>query len=179
MNQSISILAGFCLILAALAPRAAEAQIKPFKVTGGGIAADGFPTTLHTPAPHNATGNATELGEYSAEGFFQLDQFSFSDLDGDFSSSEPCVFIAANGDEIQFDYAGTVELFTEDGQTFTAVFTATFTPVLTPGANTGRFAKVIGGSFVMVATSAPFMFGELNVPYTWEGEGTLEFKRGK
>jgi hypothetical protein len=72
-----------------------------------------------------------------------------------------------------------VELFTEDDVTFTAVFTATFTPDLTPGANTGRFAKVVGGSFVMVATSAPFEFGELNVPYTWEGEGTLEFKRGK
>lgn len=178
MKRSILILAGFCLILGALAPQAAEAQVKPFKVTGGGVAADGFPTTLDTPAPHNATGNATELGEYSADGFFQIDEFT-SPLDADFSSSVPCIFTAANGDEIQFDYAGTVELFTEDDVTFTAVFTATFTPVLTPGANTGRFAKVIGGSFVMVATSAPFEFGELNVPYTWEGQGTLEFKSGK
>ena len=177
MKHSISILAGLCLFLVALAPRVAEAQAKPFKITGGGIAADGFPTTLDTPAPHNATGNATELGEYSAEGFFQVDKLN--GLEGDFSSSVPCVFIAANGDEIQFDYAGTVELFTEDGMTFTAVFTATFTPVLTPGANTGRFTKVVGGSFVMVATSAPFMFGEPNVAYTWEGDGSLEFKEGK
>lgn len=177
MKQSISILAGLCLLVVALTPRAAEAQVKPFKVTGGGIAADGFPTMLDTPAPHTATGNATELGEYSAEGFFQVDEFN--GLEGDFSSSVPCVFIAANGDEIQFNYAGTVELFTEDGETFTAVFTATFTPVLTPGANTGRFANVIGGGFVMVATSAPFMFGEPNVAYTWDGEGSLEFNEGK
>ncbi|MGH7134673.1 MAG: hypothetical protein ACREHD_02975 [Pirellulales bacterium] len=133
---------------------------------------------LDTPAPHNATGNATELGEYSAEGFFQVDEFT-SPLEADFSSSAPCVFIAANGDQIQFDYAGTVQLFPEDDGTFTAVFTATFTPVLTPGANTGRFTKVIGGSFVMVATSAPFTFGEPNVPYTWEGDGSLEFREGK
>jgi hypothetical protein len=158
----------------ALASQSAEAQVKPFKISGGGIAADGFPTTLHTPAPHNAVGNATELGKYSAEGFFELDAFT-GPLDADFSSSQPCVFIAANRDRIEFDYAGTVELSTEDGVTFTAVFTATFTPVLTPGANTGRFKKVIGGSFVMVATTAPFMFGELDVPYTWSGEGTLKF----
>jgi len=174
VSMSIAFLAA--ALLAECQP--VQAQVKPFKITGGGIAADGLPLTLDTPAPHNAVGNATELGKYSAEGFFQLDAF-IDPLDADFSSSQPCVFIAANGDRVEFDYAGTVELFTNDGVTFTAVFTATFTPVLTPGANTGRFSKVIGGSFVMVATTAPFMFGELNVPYTWEGEGTLEFRKGK
>jgi len=166
-----------CALALVLAPNQAQAQVKPFKITGGGTAPDGLPLTLDTPAPHNAVGNATELGKYSAEGFFQLDEF-IDPLNAYFSSSQPCVFIAANGDRIEFDYEGTVELSTDDYITFTAVFTATFTPVLTSGANTGRFNKVIGGSFVMVATTAPFMFGELDVPYTWEGEGTLEFSKG-
>jgi hypothetical protein len=174
MHHSPKLVVTFAAAVLAFTTHSAEAQVKPFKISGGGIAADGFPTTLDTPAPHNAVGNATELGKYSAEGFFQLDDFT-GPLNADFSSSQPCVFTAANGDQIEFDYAGTVELFTDDGVTFTAVFTATFTPVLTPGANTGRFTKVIGGSFVMVATTAPFMFGELDVPYTWSGEGTLKF----
>jgi hypothetical protein len=59
-----------------------------------------------------------------------------------------------------------------------AVWTAEFTPV--PSESTGRFAKVVGGSFIMVATTEPFVFGPDDpVAYTWEGKGTIEFKKGK
>jgi hypothetical protein len=62
------------------------------------------------------------------------------------------------------------------------VFVAEFTP--DPQHSTGRFADVTGGSFLMVATTEPFV----PVPnaqgytppfaYTWVGEGTLEFSKG-
>lgn len=63
-----------------------------------------------------------------------------------------------------------------------AVFTAEFNPV--PELCTGRFAKVVDGSFIMRAVSEPFPFvvnGEGFSPafdYTWEGEGWLEFREG-
>ena len=180
LNSVLVPLAALAVVLT-LACHRVEAQVKPFKITGGGVAPFGLSPFLGDQFPfntHNAVGQATELGKYSALGRFQLDAFT-GPLSALFSSAEPCVFIAANGDRIQFDYAGTVELATDDGVTFTGVFIATFTPVLTPGANTGRFEKVIGGSFVMVATTKPFKFFEPNAPYTWEGNGTLEFRKGK
>jgi hypothetical protein len=61
---------------------------------------------------------------------------------------------------------------------FVAVFVAEFNPI--PSLCTGRFAKVTGGSFIMTATTEPFVLGAMDpVGYTWEGSGTLEFSRGK
>ena len=65
---------------------------------------------------------------------------------------------------------------------FTARFVAEFNPV--PALYTGRFAKVTGGSLLMIAKSAPFAVintGTQTTPfnYTWEGEGYLEFRHGK
>jgi hypothetical protein len=59
-----------------------------------------------------------------------------------------------------------------------AVFVAEFNPVLE--LCTGRFKKVTGGSFMMTAISEPFVFGATDpVGYSWEGEGTLQFRRGR
>lgn len=160
-----------------LAAGQAGAQTKPFKVTGGGIAARGLPLTPHTPAPHWAVGQATELGRYYGSGFFQVDAFT-GPLTGDFSSAVPFVFTAANGDDLAFDYAGTVELFPVAGGEFVAVFVATFTPVT--DLCTGRFAKVTGANFVMTAITEPFVLGSTSpTGYVWSGEGTLTFNPGK
>lgn len=166
-----------CTLALAFASSRADAQVKPFKVTGGGVASKGLPLAVDVPAPHWAVGQATELGNYVGSGFFQVDQFT-GPLSGDFSSAVPFVFTAANGDDLAFDYAGTVELFpTPDGRAV-AVFVATFTPAL--DLCTGRFAKVIGGSFVMTAITEPFVLGSTDpTRYTWSGEGTLEFRKGK
>jgi hypothetical protein len=48
---------------------------------------------------------------------------------------------------------------------------------------TGRFAKVTGGSFIMVATSAPFFLRPTQnnttpFAYSWQGSGSLTFARG-
>ena len=56
----------------ALTPSRAEAQVKPLKITGGGYAPNGIALTPHTPERHSVAGNATELGNYSGEGWFQI-----------------------------------------------------------------------------------------------------------
>ena len=166
----------------------ADAQVKRFKVVGAGIAAEGVPTTLNTPAPHWAIGVATDLGIYYAAGMFELLSIA-PDLTGTFSSSQPCVFTAANGDEIAFTYgdtgngakqAGQVALtivgVADDGTTpiVTARFVAEFNPVRAKC--TGRFAKVTGGSFIMVAQTEPFVLGASDpVEYSWSGAGTITY----
>jgi hypothetical protein len=78
---------------------------------------------------------------------------------------------------------GKMELFPVGDGSFIAVFVAEFNPV--PAKCTGRFAKVVGGSFMMVAVSEPFSF-DLDDPmdprttpfeYFWAGKGTLKFGR--
>ena len=147
----------------------AQAQTKPFRVSGGGTV-DALP--LEGPETHWATGQATELGEYYALGVVQIDEFT-SATTADFSSAQPCVFTAANGDELVFDYVGQVTLTPVAGGKFTSKWVATFTPVLAQC--TGRFSKLTGGSFVMTALAGPFFLTDTNIPYTWSGEGDLTF----
>ena len=113
---------------------------------------------------------------YHAEGLVRLDHFT-GPTTADFSSEVPVVFTAANGDELHFDYAGTVELVPLGGDLFVTVWVAPFTPA---AGSTGRFADVIGGSFIMTAVTDPFaVLGDTDIAYTWEGSGTLVFRRGK
>ena len=164
----------------------AEAQVKPFKVVGGGIASNGLPLTTLTPAPHWAVGQATELGRYYGEGHFQLLNFT-GPLTANFSSAPDFVFTAANGDNLAFTYgdtangaaqAGDVTLIPQADGKIVAVFVAEFNPLLSKC--TGRFTKVVGGSFIMVAVTEPFVLGATDpVAYEWSGDGTIEFRKGK
>ncbi len=173
------------LAVLALPIARAEAQVKPFKVTGGGIA-DYLPVVPGEPSHHFAVGQATELGRYFGEGSFALIQFT-SQTTADFSSVEPFVFTAANGDQLAFTYGdvdngadepGRVTLTPQPDGRFVAVFVAEFNPI--PEESTGRFAKVVDGSFIMVATTEPFVLGAKDpVAYTWEGKGWLEYAKGK
>ena len=113
-------------------------------------------------------------------------------LAAEFNNAEPTIFVAANGDELHYDYGrgtgefspGIVQLFPDPehpGKVF-AVFIAEFTPIL--GASTGRFEKVVGGSFDMIAITESFALDDPNNPpvdigYSWSGEGTIEFRRGR
>ena len=163
----------------------AEAQVKPFKITGGGIATEGLPLTPGIPGPHWAVGEATELGRYYGEGAFTLLNFT-GPTTANFSSAIDFVMVGANKDKLVFTYGDTTNGAVEPGEVvlsyvgegkFVAVFTAEFNPVIAKC--TGRFAKVSGGSFIMVATSDPFVLGAHDpVGYTWEGAGELEFKTG-
>lgn len=168
---------------------------KPFKISGGGDGPLGIvfdPMDPEALTFHNATGTATHLGNYTTrDGMFTTQTFDLETLVGEFEGS--VVFVAANGDELKFDYHasadpdsdGTGRFYgapaDENDPTNTdliVTFIQEFTPV--PEESTGRFAKVTGGSFIMIATSEPVAAPYFGVPfaYTWVGEGTLEFAKG-
>jgi hypothetical protein len=162
----------------------AEAQVKPLKITGGGPAPHGIALIPGTPAPHSATGNATELGKYTGEGFFEILDYT-GQFTAEFSSAPNFVFVAANGDYLAMTYGdvnngakepGQVTLVPNSDGSFTAYFVAEFNPDI-PNC-TGRFAKLTGGSLIMYAVSDPFFIeGTSTTPfnYTWSGTGTLTY----
>src|SRR5262245_973083 len=77
----------------------------PFKITGGGPAAQGLPLFPGGTASHSASGVATYLGKYTGKGTFTLGSLSISPtgaVSGTFQGS--FVFVAANGDQLAFTY---------------------------------------------------------------------------
>jgi hypothetical protein len=162
----------------------AEAQVKPLKITGGGPAPEGISLIPGTAAPHSATGNGTELGNYTGDGFFQILDFT-GPLSAEFSSAPNFVFVAANGDHLAMTYGvtsngakkpGQVTLVPNSDGSLTATFVAEFNPDI-PNC-TGRFAKLTAGSLIMAAVSEPFfILGTSTTPfnYTWSGTGTLTY----
>lgn len=172
----------------ALGQGRADAQVKPFKISGAGFVPDGLSLIPGVAAPHVSIGQATELGSHTGAGFFNILDYT-SPLTAEFSSAPTYVFTAANGDKLTVTYGdvtngapspGEVTLTPHSDGSFSAVFVAEFNPV--PSQCTGRFAKVTGGGFLMIAKSSPFfLVGTNSTPffYTWEGNGTLVFKKGK
>jgi len=156
---------------------------------GGGVAPDGLqPLTTHW-----AVGNANELGKYACEGTFDVDSLDFHPdtmtFTGTFGSHDPCVFTAANGDELVCYYGrtdkgadevGTFQLTivgtTSDGSPIVeAEFIAQFVPQ--SDQSTGRFAGATGG-WIMYAYTDPFVLGSsAPVNYWWSGQGSLTFPR--
>jgi hypothetical protein len=155
----------------------AQAQVvKPFKITGAGTA-DFIPLAPGLVSPHDAVGTATHLGRYESLGFVRLDAFT-GPTTGAFSSAEPAVFTAANGDSLAFDYAGSVELIYVGDGLFMTVWVAEFTPAAE--GSTGRFASVVDGSFIMTAVTEPFSLeAPFDVAYSWSGSGWIAFAHGK
>jgi hypothetical protein len=177
-----------CIITLALAQPQAQAQVKPFKISGAGIAPTGLPLPGEPPRDHWAVGNATELGKYSGAGQVQTDTANFNadgTVTGEFGSPVPFVFTAANGDKLAC-YYGRTEFGATTPGTFTLVpvpelgpfwyvayFVAEFVPY--DPMCTGRF-KNVGGGWVMYATTDPFfLFASDPVPYSWEGRGSLDY----
>jgi hypothetical protein len=166
-------------------PQAQAQVVKPFKIKGAGTA-DYIPIVPFVPVHHDATGEATELGRYHGAGYYQLLGLT-GPTTGIFDSAAPFIFTGANGDQLAFTYGdttngaaepGQVTLYEGDGGLVVAVWVAEFNPV--PALCKGRFAKVIGGSFIMTAVSDPFLLGGTDpVGYSWSGEGWIEFKKGR
>ena len=184
---------------AAVANNQAEAQVKPFKIQGGGVLA--FFPPIGEEAPHTIEGQATHLGQHDGLGWVRPLRPAAPDdprllpgniLAAEFDNSRPTIFVAANGDELYYDYGrgeglyspGIVQLFPDPdqpGKVF-AVFIAEFTPIL--GAGTGRFENVVGGSFDMTAITESFALNDpenppVEIDYSWSGHGTIEFRSGR
>ena len=121
---------------------------------GKGPALPGGASEPGRAAPHVSTGQATELGNHTGAGFFNILVFT-SPLTAEFSSAPTYVFTAANGDKLAVTYGdvnngaaspGEVTLTPNSDGSFIAEFVAEFNPV--PSQCTGRFAKVTGGGWI-------------------------------
>ncbi len=189
LNRLVASIVALGALLTAASHRA-EAQVVPFKVTGGGNAPDGL-SIVGADSRHDATGKATHLGRYSGdEGIANVLSFDPTMGAGTFEGSY--VFVAANGDRLAFTYGdtdngaeqpGEFMIFDAGGGKVYVVFIAEFNPI--PSRSTGRFKDVVDGSFIMIAVTEAFVpvidEDGYTAPfrYTWEGEGWIEFKRGK
>jgi hypothetical protein len=187
-NRLAACLTLFALALV-LAPNQAQAQTKPFKIAGGGIAPDGIPLPGGS-APHWAVGNGTFLGKYNGSGEVETLTATFNTdgtVTGTFQSPVAFVFTGANGDNLAC-YYGNTQFGAQNVGTFTlypvpgfagwyvALFIAEFVPYA-PDC-TGKFQGVSGG-WIMYALSEPFALGSTDpVGYAWEGEGSLTFPKG-
>lgn len=185
---------GTLLAVLLLACQSAQAQVKPFKVTGTGISLSGMPLPGQSSA-HWAVGQATHLGRYYGEGIVHTEAITGFDpetgiISAEFSSGAPFVFEGANGDLLVCHYGrddlpvaeggtgtpGAVTLYPLGDGVYVALFIAEFVPI--QSACTGKFAGVKGG-WTMYALSEPFVLGATDpVAYSWQGEGSLEFARG-
>lgn len=174
-------------VLLLLTCHTAQAQVKPFKVTGSGPAPDGL-SVFGFDSRHSATGKATHLGNYSGNGIANVLSVNFGTGSGTFKGSY--TFVAANGDELAMTYGdtdngadevGEFQLFPNgDGRVY-VVFIAEFNPI--PALCTGRFQSVVDGSFIMVAVTEPFALDfdddGFSPPfnYSWSGQGWIEFRK--
>lgn len=186
-------LALFALAFVVAAPQLADAQIvKPFKITGSGVAPQGLGAPGAPAKPNNIVGNATQLGRHKGDGSTAIVTGTFIDLTtlvGTFRSGEPFVFIGANGDKLVCDYGvededgnatGTYVVNILEIVNGAAVAKATFVADFVPRPNesTGKFSGVTG-SWKMYAETEPFILGSSDpFNYTWKGEGKLTFRRG-
>jgi len=176
----------------ALAGNLAVAQTKPFQISGGGVAPDGFPGP-GSSAPHWSVGEGSFLGFYEGEGGVYNNSLSGPDEDGDFTgtfcSDGPYVFTGDDGDKLAVYYGtpdeGTMVTGTYDlvhvsgkvgpGGTYQAFFLAEFVPY--DKGCTGKFKGVTGG-WTMYCTTEPFVLGSTDpLGYEWSGRGSLTFAK--
>jgi hypothetical protein len=198
-NRFVTTLTACCLALVLTQSRA-EAQVKPFKITGEGVGPAGLPPAGQPPRRHWIVGEATHLGRHYGEGTVQTDSFGpeFDDqgnlvaFTGEFGSGSPFVFTGAHDDDSLVTWYGRTDHGASEPGTYRLTILGT-TPdgafiveaawiaefVAVPDQSTGKFAGV-SGSWIMYAFSEPFVLGSADpVVYWWQGEGTLTFRQGK
>jgi hypothetical protein len=140
------------------------AQTVPYKASGTGASYN--PVTGY----YSGTGKATHLGNITFSGDVTTapttDPLVFT-----FQSNGPTTTVGANGDAILFTTSGTVQLFTLDGITFTAVWSGTFVVV----GGTGRFANVGPGPepLQVVAINDPFTLTDPEWTFSWSIDGSI------
>ncbi len=173
-----------------LSSQRAEAQVKPFKVKGGGNAPEGLSLIPFDAAPYTMSGTATHAGKYSGFGIAYVTPEDPGPLpagaafNGSFSGG--FVFMAANGHKLVCEHPGTFAVYPDGKGGFYAIFDAIFTPNNlnigeTTYESTGKFVNV-SGSFRMIATTESFDIDFENFVtsafnLTWIGEGLLDFPK--
>lgn len=195
LRRSLALIPVLSLLsVLAFTPAQAQAQTKPFKITGAGVGPTGLPLPGQDSRYHWAIGQATHMGRCRGEGFVQTISADFSQfpnsISGQFGSDGLFVFTGANGDQLACKYGDqgggelgsyvlTVVGVSENMLPIVeALWLADF--VVQPDESTGKFAGVTG-SWVMVARSDPFELTATDpVGFSWEGDGSLSFpQKGK
>src|SRR5947207_3464736 len=80
-NKIVVPLTALAVVLT-LACHQAQAQAKPFKITGTGVAPMGLPLPGQDPRPHSIVGNATHLGRHTGIGTVETDSAAFDPATG-------------------------------------------------------------------------------------------------
>ena len=163
MYRRLLVVFAVCTVFGTIGQGETLAQVKPFKMRGGGTVA-AFPGLGFTD--FYTTGNASHLGRYSSRG--SVGATSETEFSGDVT------FTAANGDELTCDFAGSVAVSGEPPMFTSSEWDAEFTPT----SGTGRF-KNASGSFRMLAKTGAFHVLDEDIPFTWSGSGFLKFPKGK
>ncbi|MEQ9407109.1 MAG: hypothetical protein RIK87_05260 [Fuerstiella sp.] len=191
LNAVVVSLIALVAIFTLPCPRA-EAQVKPFKIKGGGNAPEGLSLIPFDAGPYTNSGTATHLGRYTGFGIAFVTTDDPGPLpagavfNGSFSGG--FVFEAANGHSLVCEHPGTFAVYPDGEGQFYAIFDANFIPAsLTIGEttfeSTGKFTNV-SGSFRMIATTEPFDIDIENFvtsafDFSWVGKGSLDFAKGK
>ncbi len=144
--------------------RESFAQVVPYKARG--TEASYSPLTGY----YSGTGQATHLGNVTVFGYVTTSRTT-DPLVYTFQSSGPTTTVAANGDTILFTVSGTVQFFTLDGITFTAIWSGEFVVV----GGTGRFANVGPGPepLQVVAINDPFTLTDPEWTFSWTLDGSI------
>jgi hypothetical protein len=182
-----------------LADGAAQAQTKPFMISGAGVGPNGLPLPGQPARSHWSIGVATHMGLYYGDGFVQTDSVDAvsppGHITGKFGGGSPYVFTAANGDKLTCWYGRTdhgaanpgtfditiLDVVVNDDNSVSVVVEASFIAefVAQPDDSTGKYAGVTG-SWFMYAKTEPFVLGSTDpLAYSWVGVGSLTFKKGK
>ena len=113
MLRSLRSTAALTAVVALLAVScgSAQAQVKPFKITGAGVGPAGLPLPGQDPRPHWIVGVATHLGLHYGEGTVRTDSavpdLANGKITGEFGSGSPFEFVGANGDKLVCHYGRT------------------------------------------------------------------------
>ena len=188
-NRLLAALA-VCSFFTTLGQSQAQAQPKPFTISGAGVAVQGLPLPGQAPRVHWSTGYATGLGHYYGTGSVMTETANFHPngfITGEFGSGSPYVFIGEHGDILTCEYGlpafgastpGTFQLVPAGAPgVYVAYFLAEFVPVTRQC--TGKFAGVTG-RWTMYAATEPFVLGSTTpATYSWFGYGTLNFPSGR
>ena len=197
MKSALKIVCGLALALfigSGGTGTSANAQTVPFFIVGSGTIPEGIPLTPGESRPHQSIGYASLIGFHTGSGALRLLDFT-SPTTANFESAEPYKFKSLFGRQtLAFNYGkvpdakepGEVELFFVDQAAgiVIGVFLAEFTP--DAASSTGRFKRVKGGSFTMLAITEPFQLSPSGgipvaddangvIDYSWVGIGSLKY----
>lgn len=173
----------------------ANGQTLPFLIVGSGTIPDGIPVAPDDIRPHNSIGFASFVGFHTGGGAFEVLE-NTSPTTADFQSSRPYKFKSLFGRHVLACNYGVTPDAAEPGEVelipvgdpsngiFVGVFLAEFTPDI-PNCK-GKFKRLKGGSFMMLAITEPFqatpgggvpVADDSNgvIDYNWVGLGSLTF----